>query len=137
MHHGPVERHWTLVSVLIQQRLRPMLAIFGCEECLLAFDGIIASRDGVPSIDEGVIIGAIGVSGGTDSQDEVVSGAGAAVVYKLSRLREKEADHNTCFLTTILDTRGMVSIRPEPTRRDLSALGRRPVHSLASLGISS
>src|SRR5436305_3157610 len=35
---------------------------------LLAFDGVIASRGGIPLVDEGVIIGAIGVSGGTDSQ---------------------------------------------------------------------
>lgn len=47
---------------------------------LLAFDGVIASRGGIPLIDKGAIIGAIGVSGGTDSQDEVVSNAGAAVI---------------------------------------------------------
>jgi len=50
---------------------------------LLAFDGIIASRGGIPLIDQGDIIGAIGCSGGTDSQDEVVSNAGAAVINKL------------------------------------------------------
>jgi len=50
---------------------------------LLAFDGIIASRGGIPLIDKGKIIGAIGCSGGTDSQDEVVSEAGAAVINKL------------------------------------------------------
>ena len=43
---------------------------------LLAFDGIIASRGGIPLIDQGVIIGAIGCSGGTDSQEEIVSKAG-------------------------------------------------------------
>ena len=47
---------------------------------LLAFDGIIASRGGIPLIDQGAIIGAIGCSGGTDSQDEIVSQAGAAVI---------------------------------------------------------
>ena len=47
---------------------------------LLAFDGIIASRGGIPLIDRGAIIGAIGCSGGADSQDEVVSNAGAAVI---------------------------------------------------------
>jgi glc operon protein GlcG len=47
---------------------------------LLAFDGVIASRGGIPLIDQGAIIGAIGCSGGTDSQDEIVSKAGAAVV---------------------------------------------------------
>jgi glc operon protein GlcG len=47
---------------------------------LLAFDGVIASRGGIPLIEHGKIIGAIGCSGGTDSQDEVVSNAGAAVI---------------------------------------------------------
>ena len=47
---------------------------------LLAFDGVIASRGGIPLIEQGAIIGAIGVSGGTDSQDEVVSEAGAALI---------------------------------------------------------
>jgi len=50
---------------------------------LLAFDGVIASRGGIPLIDHGVIIGAIGSSGGTDSQDEVVSKAGAALIDRL------------------------------------------------------
>jgi glc operon protein GlcG len=49
---------------------------------LLAFDGVIASRGGIPLIDQGLMIGAIGVSGGTDSQDEVVSKAGAAVINR-------------------------------------------------------
>jgi glc operon protein GlcG len=47
---------------------------------LLAFDGIIASRGGIPLIEQGALIGAIGCSGGTDSQDEIVSKAGAAVI---------------------------------------------------------
>ena len=49
---------------------------------LLAFDGIIASRGGIPLIEQGMIIGAIGCSGGADSQDEIVSNAGAAVINK-------------------------------------------------------
>jgi glc operon protein GlcG len=51
---------------------------------LLAFDGIIASRGGIPLIEEGAIIGAIGCSGGTDSQDEIVSKAGAAMINQPS-----------------------------------------------------
>jgi len=47
---------------------------------LLAFDGIIASRGGIPLIEQGAIIGAIGCSGGADSQDEIVSNAGAALI---------------------------------------------------------
>jgi glc operon protein GlcG len=50
---------------------------------LLAFDGVIASRGGIPLIENGTIIGAIGVSGGTDSQDEIVSKAGAAVINEI------------------------------------------------------
>ena len=50
---------------------------------LLAFDGVIASRGGIPLIEQGAIIGAIGCSGGTDSQDEIVSKAGAAVIKQL------------------------------------------------------
>jgi glc operon protein GlcG len=50
---------------------------------LLAFDGIIASRGGIPLIEQGKIVGAIGCSGGTDSQDEVVSEAGAAVINEI------------------------------------------------------
>jgi uncharacterized protein GlcG (DUF336 family) len=50
---------------------------------LLAFEGVIASRGGIPLIDQGVLIGAIGCSGGTDSQDEIVGNAGAAVINQL------------------------------------------------------
>lgn len=53
---------------------------------LLAFDGIIASRGGNPLIAGGKIIGAIGCSGGTSSQDEVVSKVGTAVIEERFRL---------------------------------------------------
>ena len=55
---------------------------------LLAFDGIIASRGGIPLIEQGMIIGAIGCSGGADSQDEIVSKAGAALINKLPASNE-------------------------------------------------
>jgi glc operon protein GlcG len=35
---------------------------------------------GIPLIEQGKLIGAIGCSGGTDSQDEVVCKAGVAVI---------------------------------------------------------
>ena len=47
---------------------------------LMTLDGIVASRGGIPLIEQGKIIGAIGCSGGTDSQDEVVCKAGVAVI---------------------------------------------------------
>src|SRR3954467_10130584 len=50
---------------------------------LLAFDGVIASRGGIPLIENGAIIAAIGCSGGADSQDEIVSNAGAAIINLL------------------------------------------------------
>ena len=47
---------------------------------LPTLDDVIASRGGNPLMVGGKIIGAIGVSGGTGSQDDVVSQAGAAAL---------------------------------------------------------
>ena len=47
---------------------------------IVTLDGAIASRGGIPLIENGKLIGAIGVSGGTGSQDEVVAKVGAGVV---------------------------------------------------------
>jgi glc operon protein GlcG len=47
---------------------------------LLTFDGIIASRGGIPLVENGKLIGAIGCSGGTGSQDEVACKAGANII---------------------------------------------------------
>src|SRR5580693_3405479 len=47
---------------------------------VLSLDDVIASRGGIPLIEAGKIIGAIGCSGGTGSQDEVVCTAAAALV---------------------------------------------------------
>jgi uncharacterized protein GlcG (DUF336 family) len=49
---------------------------------LLTLDDVIASRGGILLMDGGKIIGAIGCSGGTGSQDEVVCKAGANAVNK-------------------------------------------------------
>jgi len=46
----------------------------------LTLDGMITSRGGIPLIEKGKLIGAIGCSGGTGSQDEVACKAGAASV---------------------------------------------------------
>ena len=47
---------------------------------LPTLDDVIASRGGNPLVVGGKIIGAIGVSGGTGSQDDVVSQAGVAAL---------------------------------------------------------
>jgi uncharacterized protein GlcG (DUF336 family) len=49
---------------------------------LLTLDDIIASRGGIPIIDNGQMIGAVGCSGGTGSQDEVVCKAGVDALAK-------------------------------------------------------
>ena len=46
----------------------------------LTLDDVIASRGGIPLVQAGKIIGAIGCSGGAGSQDEVVCKAGAATI---------------------------------------------------------
>jgi uncharacterized protein GlcG (DUF336 family) len=46
----------------------------------LTLDGISAIEGGVPIIQDGKIIGAIGVSGGSAAQDGEVARAGAAMV---------------------------------------------------------
>ena len=44
----------------------------------LTLDDVVASRGGIPLISEGKLVGAIGCSGGSGSQDEVVAKAGVA-----------------------------------------------------------
>jgi glc operon protein GlcG len=46
----------------------------------VTLDGVIGSRGGIPLIENGKLIGAIGASGGAGSQDEVCAKAGAAIV---------------------------------------------------------
>jgi hypothetical protein len=47
---------------------------------VLTLDDVIASRGGIPLIENGKIIGAIGCSGGTGSQDAAVCSIGADMV---------------------------------------------------------
>jgi len=49
---------------------------------LLTLDGVIASRGGIPLIEDGKLIGAIGCSGGINLQDEATCMAGAATINK-------------------------------------------------------
>ena len=46
----------------------------------LSLDGVIGSRGGIPLVEDGKLIGAIGCSGGTSSQDEVTAKAGVALM---------------------------------------------------------
>jgi uncharacterized protein GlcG (DUF336 family) len=49
---------------------------------IMTLDGVIASRGGIPLTEAGKLIGAIGCSGATGSQDEVACTAGAAALKK-------------------------------------------------------
>jgi glc operon protein GlcG len=49
---------------------------------ITTLDDVVASRGGIPLIEDGKLIGAIGCSGGTGPQDEVVCAAGAALINK-------------------------------------------------------
>lgn len=49
---------------------------------ILTLDDVIASRGGIPLVDGGKIIGAVGCSGGTGSQDEAICTAAAAPINK-------------------------------------------------------
>jgi len=47
---------------------------------VITLDGVIGSRGGIPLVQAGKLIGAIGCSGGTGSQDEVACKVGAASI---------------------------------------------------------
>ena len=49
---------------------------------LLTLDDVIASRGGIPLVEDGKLIGAIGCSGGAGSQDEATCMVGAATINK-------------------------------------------------------
>jgi uncharacterized protein GlcG (DUF336 family) len=49
---------------------------------ILTLDDVIASRGGIPLVEDGKIIGSIGCSGGTGSQDEATCVVGAATINK-------------------------------------------------------
>jgi len=49
---------------------------------VLSLDDVVGSRGGIPLIEEGKLIGAIGCSGGAGSQDEAACEAGAATIGK-------------------------------------------------------
>lgn len=55
-------------------------AIQGGFPYLVTLPGIITSRGGIPLVEGGKVVGAVGCSGGTGSQDEVVAKAGVAAL---------------------------------------------------------
>ena len=75
-----VATHKAKVSVAYK---RPTLALENAVKTnvnYLTLDGVSAIEGGVPIVEGGKIIGAIGVSGGTSAQDGQAAGAGAAII---------------------------------------------------------
>jgi uncharacterized protein GlcG (DUF336 family) len=76
-----ISEHKARASAMFRRETKAFEAgIQGGNNYLLTLDGVIGSRGGIPLLDGGKLIGAIGCSGGTGSQDEVVCKAGAATV---------------------------------------------------------
>jgi glc operon protein GlcG len=59
----------------------------------LTIDDVIASRGGIPLIDDGKLIGAIGCSGATGSQDEAACMVGAATNNKSRAIIPARSEH--------------------------------------------
>lgn len=78
-----ISQHKARVAVTFRRETKIFeKAVNGGNPYVLSLDGIIASRGGIPLVEGGKLIGGIGVSGGTGSQDEVCSKVGAAVINK-------------------------------------------------------
>ena len=71
--------HW---AVLSRRETKMYENAVASTNTVLTLDGIIASRGGIPLIEGGKIIGAIGCSGGVGSQDEATCKAGVAAIIK-------------------------------------------------------
>ena len=78
-----IAEHKARASVKFRRETKAFEAgVQGGNNYLLTLDDVIASRGGMMLMDAGRIVGAIGCSGGTGSQDEVVCRAGADAVKR-------------------------------------------------------
>ena len=78
--------HKAQTSVTFRRETKAFeMSIQGGNYYQLTLDGMIASRGGVPLLDRGKLIGAIGCSGGTASQDEVIAKAGVSALHEADK----------------------------------------------------
>lgn len=76
-----ISQHKARASATFRRETKAFEAsVLGGNNAQLSLDGMIASRGGLPLVENGKLIGAIGCSGGTGSQDEVVCKMGAATI---------------------------------------------------------
>jgi uncharacterized protein GlcG (DUF336 family) len=77
----PISEHKARASAIFRRESKAFEnGIQGGNNYLITLDGVIGSRGGIPLVEGGKLIGAIGCSGGTGSQDEVACKAGAATI---------------------------------------------------------
>ena len=77
----PISEHKARAAATFRRETKAFEnGIQGGNNYLITLDGIIGSRGGIPLLEGGKLIGAIGCSGGTGSQDEVACKAGAATI---------------------------------------------------------
>jgi glc operon protein GlcG len=76
-----ISEHKARASATFRRETKAFEAgIQGGNNYLITLDGVIGSRGGIPLVEGGKLVGAIGCSGGTGSQDEVVCKVGAETV---------------------------------------------------------
>jgi uncharacterized protein GlcG (DUF336 family) len=76
-----ISQHKARTAAMFRRETKAFEAgIQGGNVYLLTLDGVIGSRGGIPLVADGRLVGAIGCSGGTGSQDEVGAKAGVAAL---------------------------------------------------------
>ena len=78
----PISEHKALAAVNFRRETKAWENAIQLNhmDYVMTLDGVIASRGGIPLVEGGKVVGAIGCSGGTGSQDEVACKAGAAII---------------------------------------------------------
>jgi len=75
-----IAEHKARASALFRRPTRAFEEAAHNGAAALSLDGVIAAAGGVPLVEDGKLIGAIGCSGGTSTEDETTCLAGAATI---------------------------------------------------------
>jgi len=75
-----ISEHKARTAVAFRRPTRAFEEAARAGAAVLSLDGVIASAGGVPLIEDGKLIGAIGCSGGASTEDEATCLAGAATI---------------------------------------------------------
>ncbi len=75
-----IAQHKARVAATFRRPTQVFEAAVNANPSMLTLDGVIASPGGIPLIEAGKLIGAVGCSGGTSAQDVQLCKAGAALI---------------------------------------------------------